>query len=60
MDFKRISRNCGLSIIMVYLGTIKVVQWSSGYDFCLTSGISHRRSPVRSWIEPLFFVCVNL
>ncbi len=24
------------------------VQWSSGYDFCLT----HRRSPVRSRIEP--------
>jgi hypothetical protein len=27
------------------------VQWSSGYDFCLT----HRRSPVRSRIEPTFF-----
>ena len=26
------------------------VQWSSGYDFCLT----HRRSPVRSWVEPCF------
>jgi hypothetical protein len=28
------------------------VQWSSGYDFCLT----HRRSPVRSRIEPAFFL----
>jgi hypothetical protein len=26
------------------------VQWSSGYDFCLT----HRRSPVRSRVEPVF------
>jgi hypothetical protein len=28
-----------------------MVQWSSGYDFCLT----HRRSPVRSRIEPDLF-----
>ena len=33
------------------------VQWSSGYDFCLTLRLFtcsqvHRRSPVRSWIEP--------
>lgn len=37
------------------------VQWSSGYDFCLTCLHGHRRSPVRSWTEPVFVVaCYDL
>jgi hypothetical protein len=34
-----------------------LVQWSSGYDFCLT----HRRSQVRSLVEPyIFFLAYRL
>ena len=38
-------------MIKVQFARVITVQWSSGYDFCLT----HRRSPVRSWIGPLIF-----
>ena len=38
-------------IVIIYFTQCSiVVQWSSGYDFCLT----HRRSPVRPRVEPLF------
>ena len=47
---------CHFSIKIVWGLVVKLplwiskVQWSNGYDFCLT----HRRFPVRSWVEPLF------